>query len=300
MSHRLRAAPARVLSASLCAIVAGAAVWACAEEQMNAAPSRPRQTPTDPNEAGINTSGAGAGSGANTGLPCDVQQVLENRCVGCHLSTSPPPLLTYEDLLRTGSDGKTLAVKSLERMKDTARPMPPAPAVPPTPDEITILQRWVDARTPRAQACTGIDGGTSRASSYDTPTVCTSNKTWGGEQSAEMDPGAACITCHLRKGPNFTIAGTVYPTAHEPNDCYGISSATLKVVVTDAQGKTLTLGVNQTGNFRSNSPLAPPFHVKVVDGTKERLMAGSLTAGDCNSCHTVGGANGAPGRVMAP
>src|SRR5512143_2439287 len=48
---------------------------------------------------GINTTGVGAGTGANTGLPCDVQQLLENRCIGCHLGPSPKPLLTYSDLL---------------------------------------------------------------------------------------------------------------------------------------------------------------------------------------------------------
>ena len=35
---------------------------------------------------GINTTGVGAGTGAATGLPCDVQQLLENRCIGCHLA----------------------------------------------------------------------------------------------------------------------------------------------------------------------------------------------------------------------
>jgi predicted CXXCH cytochrome family protein len=29
-------------------------------------------------------------------------------------------------------------------------------------------------------------------------------------------------------------------------------------------------------------------------------MSGAVTAGDCNSCHTEQGANGAPGRIMAP
>ena len=31
-----------------------------------------------------------------------------------------------------------------------------------------------------------------------------------------------------------------------------------------------------------------------------RMMVASQTAGNCNSCHTQNGANGAPGRIMAP
>ena len=102
----------------------------------------------------------------------------------------------------------------------------------------------------------------------------------------------------MRGGPAYTLAGTVYPTAHEPDDCDGVGGLT--VVVTDANGVVTNVTVNQAGNFSSRAKIAAPFHVKVTNGTKERAMAGSLTAGDCNSCHTLAGANGAPGRVMAP
>jgi uncharacterized membrane protein len=37
-----------------------------------------------------------------------------------------------------------------------------------------------------------------------------------------MHPGGACITCHtIKGGPAFKVAGTVFPTLHEPNDCNG-------------------------------------------------------------------------------
>jgi predicted CXXCH cytochrome family protein len=29
-------------------------------------------------------------------------------------------------------------------------------------------------------------------------------------------------------------------------------------------------------------------------------MVGKVTSGDCNSCHTTAGANGAPGRILVP
>jgi hypothetical protein len=104
----------------------------------------------------------------------------------------------------------------------------------------------------------------------------------------------------MRGGPAFKIAGTVYPTAHEPNDCDGVAGGNLSIVVTDAKGGVLSLPVNSAGNFYSKSAVAAPFHVKVTDGTKERAMPDTLTAGDCNSCHTETGVNGAPGRIMAP
>jgi hypothetical protein len=261
---------------------------------------------------GINTTGMGAGTGAATGLPCDVQQLLENRCIGCHLGASPPALLDYADLLKPSSDpAKNLAQKSLERMKSTTSPMPPPPAVAPTPEEIATFEKWVTAGTPMGTVCTpppgdaGADGGDAGvvgANPYNTPTVCTSNKTWnqGNNGSSSMRPGGACITCHtMRGGPAYTVAGTVYPTAHEPNDCNGVNGA-VTVVVTDANGAVTTIPVNGVGNFNSRAKITAPFHVKVTNGAKVRAMAGALTAGDCNSCHTLAGVNGAPGRVMAP
>jgi len=257
---------------------------------------------------GINTTGMGAGTGAATGLPCDVQQLLENRCIGCHLGPSPPALLNYADLLKPSSDpAKNLAQKSVERMKSTTSPMPPAPAVAPTAAEIATFEAWVTAGTPMGAVCTPAgDAGAPDAGGgtnpYNTPTVCTSNTTWNGgnEGTSVMRPGGACITCHtMRGGPAYTVAGTVYPTAHEPNDCNGVNGA-VTVVVTDANGVVTNIAVNSVGNFNSRANIAAPFHVKVTNGAKVRAMGGALTAGDCNSCHTVTGVNGAPGRVMAP
>ncbi len=260
---------------------------------------------------GLNTSGKGAGTGAATGLPCDVQQLLENRCIGCHLGPSPKPLLTYADLTAASATaGKNMAQQSLARMQNAASPMPPAPAVAPDPSEIMTFSNWVTAGTPMGMSCTslpdgGVEGGTT-GTNYNTPTICTSNKTWNGGNngSSSMQPGAACITCHTMKGgPAYKVAGTVYPTAHEPNECNGSTGAgppALTVIVTDANNVVTNISVNSVGNFSSRAAIVAPFHVKVTDGTKTRIMAGSLTAGDCNSCHTLAGANGAPGRVMSP
>ncbi len=142
------------------------------------------------------------------------------------------------------------------------------------------------------------------ASDFATASVCSSDAHWtrGDRESPLMHPGGTCISCHSSgEGPAFSIAGTVYPTGHEPNDCNGVDGAgDVQVVITDAAGSVLTLDVNAAGNFSSNSRIAMPFHAKVVTMGQERAMAAAQTTGDCNGCHTEGGANGAPGRIMLP
>jgi hypothetical protein len=93
----------------------------------------------------------------------------------------------------------------------------------------------------------------------------------------------------------------VYPTAHEPNDCNGASGACdVKVVIVDRTGAQTTLVPNAVGNFSSAAAVATPYQAKVVRGGLERVMATPQTVGDCNSCHTEMGLNGAPGRITTP
>ena len=112
-----------------------------------------------------------------------------------------------------------------------------------------------------------------------------------------MRPGAACPNCH-----SFTVAGTVYPTLHEPNNCNGINgnTMTMNVVITDANGNVHTIPVNSVGNFYSRANIRRPFRAKVIAGGTERAMVLPQMNGACNSCHTPLGANAAPGRIMAP
>jgi hypothetical protein len=115
-----------------------------------------------------------------------------------------------------------------------------------------------------------------------------------------MHPGRACVACHdtTTSAPRFTVAGTVFPTAHEPDDCDGASG--MSVIITDAAGKTVHLTTNAAGNFFTTTSLAKPYQVKVVSGTKTRSMGDSVESGDCNGCHTKAGENGAPGRIRTP
>lgn len=156
-----------------------------------------------------------------------------------------------------------------------------------------------------AGAADSADAASGTASSpYDTPSMCSSDAHWtkGNQESPQMHPGGACITCHSKgEGPKFSLAGTVFPTAHEPIDCNGVEGANdVHVVVTDAAGTVLTLSVNAAGNFYSTKPIVYPFHAKVVTAGQERAMGIAQMTGDCNSCHTENGANGAPGRIMLP
>jgi hypothetical protein len=102
----------------------------------------------------------------------------------------------------------------------------------------------------------------------------------------------------MNGGPKYAIAGTAYPSAHEPNDCNGVSGG--QIVITDANGQTITLATNSVGNFFYQGTIALPYHAKVVQNGAERVMASTATSGDCNSCHTPDGTGGAPGRIMLP
>jgi hypothetical protein len=152
--------------------------------------------------------------------------------------------------------------------------------------------------------CATDDAGTDPG--FDTPSVCTSGTNWtrGDRGSASMHPGGACTACHDQnaRAPSFTIAGTVFPTAHEPDDCNGASGTTsgAQIVITDANGKVTKIAVNSVGNFYSQGAIALPFRAKVVVGTKERAMVASQKSGDCNSCHTEKGDSSAPGRIVLP
>lgn len=260
-----------------------------------------------------------AGTGGNTGLPCDVQALLENRCIACHDGQAQVALLSYDNLAAPSKTdpAKTLAALSLERMKSTASPMPPAPAEAPNADEIAIFEEWITAGTPKnAASCTdavpmdgGVDGGIDGGDGG--PATCTSGATWtmGNTKSPLMHPGMACNKCHqVMGGPNLAFAGTVYATLREPDDCNGKAPPPpLDVIVTDARNKTLTMRVNNAGNFYMTAAQAgrirAPFSARVVEAGnngKVRRMLGRVTSGDCNNCHTQSGSFGTPGRILAP
>jgi hypothetical protein len=244
-----------------------------------------------------------------------VQALLENRCIACHDGSQEIALLSYANLTAPSKTDptKSLAQVALDRMKGNGTVMPPPPAEAPNADEIATFSDWVQAGTPKnAESCTDAvpmpDAGPGASGSdAGTATICTSGKTWknGTDGSELMQPGVACNACHQKMGgPNLAFAGTVYPTLHEPDLCDGEAPPpTIEVVVTDAAKRQVTMRVNTAGNFYMRAGrYTAPFTVVVNDITnkKSRSMVGKVTSGDCNSCHTVTGANNAPGRIMAP
>ncbi len=259
--------------------------------------------------------GPGEGGGpAGDGLPCDVDAILAASCRSCHGVTplgNMISLLSRADLLADSPTvpNATIGQRAVSRMQDATTPMPPAPALPVAESDIAVVADWVAAGMPAGDCTTD-----PAPSPFDAESMCTSNRMWQGcGESDRMKPGEACIDCHNNgdnsgdceddNGPFFLLAGTVYPTGHEPDSCYGFAGAVVEV--TDASRQTLKLSTNEAGNFYLEAEDAPPgfaapYYVKVVYDGKELAMATEVTDGDCNTCHTADGDQDAPGRIVLP
>ena len=255
--------------------------------------------------------------GADPWATC--QALLAAKCLSCHGATpaggAPMSLVTAAQLKAPSKSNPALnyAQVSIERMK--ANTMPPGGGAV---SDAQILQTWIDLGYPTAAPT--CDAGTPSFEAgpdpYNTPVQCSSGNQGGHqtEGNGSMNPGEDCLSCHGVNGNNehkFVLAGTVYKTAHEPNDCAGASITGLTVSGTDKNGATFSAKVNSAGNFYVTAgTLQAPFSgLLVKDGNgKTRGMAEAAPGGNCNGCHTEMGAapyapsfpTKAPGRVMAP
>jgi hypothetical protein len=163
-----------------------------------------------------------------------------------------------------------------------------------------------DARAP-ADAAVEDGGATDAASTRDAGPVtvtCTSATYWDTTAPASevMHPGKACIACHSATGgPAYTLAGTVYPTMHEPDDCNGTDGTVsgMTILVIDATGATHTIPVDEAGNFKRVTSIRMPYRATVISGSNVREMKTPQFDGDCNGCHSELGTR-SPGRIMAP
>jgi hypothetical protein len=234
------------------------------------------------------------GSPAATDLPCEVETVLAARCWACHGDepTSGLPSLTSAAALRAPSRSdptQPVGAVALARMQASANAMPPLPAMAATATEIATIASWLEAGASSGSGC---------------GSLCTSGSTWNGgdDGSPEMNPGMPCNRCHASdEGPRFSIAGTIYATAREPDLCNGAgSSSGAQIEIAGADGRLLRLVPNRAGNFFSEVRVAVPYRAKVVTPAGERVMTAEQTSGDCNGCHTPAGADGAPGRIVFP
>jgi len=198
----------------------------------------------------------------------------------------------------TSFPGQTYAQRSLVRMQDSASPMPPGTGVTVPAADIASFAGWVDAGTPTGSCAPAQDPA------FSAPPQCSSNTFWtqGNNGSSRMHPGIACISCHdSGEGPSFAVAGTVYPTGHEPDDCNGSGAAGATVTVTDRNGAARTFTLNSAGNFYGNAGSgwpAFPITATVSFNGKTRSMGTQVPSGDCNLCHSQ---NGTPvGQIAAP
>ena len=239
------------------------------------------------------------------GLPCGVAAMLAAKCSSCHgqllAGGAPSSLTSYAELTAASANdpSRSMAEVSVDRMQAATSPMPPTGAAA---ADTTVLAAWVKAGTPKG-SCADAPISAAPDTTYDTSFVCTSGTTWtrGNRGSTQMHPGVACINCHSSgNGPGYSVAGTLYPTAHEPDDCNGTPAAGANVVIKDASGTAFTLPVNSVGNFYLGKSIRMPYTASIVSGGKTRAMVSAQTDGDCNGCHTESGTNKAPGRLLAP
>jgi mono/diheme cytochrome c family protein len=267
--------------------------------------------------AGNATNGSDGGPGSSDGgvagdLPCDVAALLSTHCTSCHGSPPTGGAPVSLDSLATltapaaGFAASSYAQRSLVRMQDSASPMPPGTGVTVSATEIAAFSSWVNAGTPAGSCGSPVDPV------FGVGPKCSSNQFWtrGNSGSSLMHPGDACIACHRTsgEGPTFSVAGTVYPTGHEPTDCDGAAAAGATVTVTDKNGTSRSFSVNSAGNFYGQAgsgwPVFP-ITARVDFNGKTRSMATAVPSGDCNTCHTqngtaVGGIPAPPGRIALP
>jgi hypothetical protein len=130
----------------------------------------------------------------------------------------------------------------------------------------------------------------------------------------------ACRACHqgqnfLSQNPQgvsssshvFDFMGKVFPTLHEKNTCLAKPPGTVTVEIIDANGAVAvtmmtSVSSNGSGNFYSGANLNVhlPYTARVLFNGKVNTMTTPQTVGDCNTCHTEQGVNGAPGRILWP
>ncbi len=190
----------------------------------------------------------------------------------------------------------------LESLDDAEGPDARDGSVAPMPDERPPGRPWNPRPRDHGESADDAGAPPTGSNEFDVEPTCTSGEYWMGGYSERMHPGGTCIGCHGGSGraPKFQIAGTVFPTAHEPNGCNAENPAGVRVEITGADGRVQLLGVNDVGNFMSQAAVALPYKARVLSGGRARDMLGAQSSGDCNSCHTQDGAHGAPGRILLP
>ena len=138
--------------------------------------------------------------------------------------------------------------------------------------------------------------------------VCSSGEIWtySDKDSPLMNPGRSCVKCHAENddeehAPFYKFAGTVMTALHESDDCRGAPQMTIEL--TDANATKWVIVGNSAGNFwlDPTAEVVLPYTARIIDEHgNERVKQVAVSDGDCASCHTRDGANGASGRLLPP
>lgn len=104
----------------------------------------------------------GEKSDEKSALPCDVGAILTAHCGECHGEETafgaPMSLVSWEDLQAPApkTKGKKTFDVTLARVKDDAKPMPPAPHERLSDADVKVLEDWIAAGAPRGESsCEG-------------------------------------------------------------------------------------------------------------------------------------------------
>jgi hypothetical protein len=116
-----------------------------------------------------------------------------------------------------------------------------------------------------------------------------------------MRPGQDCLRCHSERSgqgaPPWSVAGTVFPHKQAAAS-EGING--VRVLVTDARGKSVELVSNAVGNFYTDEPLEIPLRVAIEQAGPRREMPVRAPSGSCNACHSPQPVGGTEGRLYRP
>jgi hypothetical protein len=140
--------------------------------------------------------------------------------------------------------------------------------------------------------------------------TCSTNQYWqfGNLKSERMHPGRSCLQCHVAEGegPRSGILGTVQQAVNDSDDCRGVSGTHIEILDATSGAVVSSATTNTVGNFiiegggRCEGLVCSPYRVRLTLDGRVREMQSTTTMGDCMSCHTSHGENGAPGRIVAP
>ncbi|MEM6994428.1 MAG: hypothetical protein AAF721_28190, partial [Myxococcota bacterium] len=289
------------------------ALVGCGGQSDGLAGGEARGTDDGASEAGTDGGGDGDSTGASSsesgedddglsgeGLPCDVDEILQLYCRSCHGAAmlAPSPLGSRADLLADSlsQTGVSVGGVAASRLNHPDQPMPPPPGAPVPGAEQEIFAAWVAAGMPTGSC--GEDD--PLPDPFDVDPTCTSDVWWTqrlDEGSPHMNPGRPCVGCHEdptafgieadEETPATPVGGTLFPTAHEPDDCYGVDGTVEDVYIelSHDDGDVLTIPVNAAGNFLLEpgdvEGFEPPYRVRVVRGELQRVMVDLAPHGDC-------------------